>query len=91
MNGVQPHGIDRALYLGMLHSVFVDDAAELLGVSRRTVYYRIREGKLTTVRTRCGSQRVLMESIIVLLAAEASTNRGADASNRDLSGRSPAP
>jgi excisionase family DNA binding protein len=51
----------------MPRSVFVDRAAELLGVSRRTVYYRIREGRLRTLRTRCGSQRVLMESIEALL------------------------
>ena len=36
---------------------------ELLGVSRRTVYYRIREGKLRTIRAKCGSQRVLISSI----------------------------
>ena len=30
----------------------IDDAAALLGVSRRTVYYRIREGRLQTIRTR---------------------------------------
>jgi excisionase family DNA binding protein len=51
-------------------SVFVEDAALLLGVSRRTVYYRIREGKLQTIRTRCGSQRVLLESIQALLRQE---------------------
>ena len=51
----------------MLRSVLVDRAAELLGVSRRTVYYRIREGRLRTIRTRCGSQRVLIESIEALL------------------------
>jgi excisionase family DNA binding protein len=48
-------------------SVLVDHAAEILGVSRRTVYYRIGEGKLRTIRTRCGSQRVLVESIEALL------------------------
>ncbi|HVH25994.1 MAG TPA: helix-turn-helix domain-containing protein [Vicinamibacterales bacterium] len=48
-------------------SVFVDDAAALLGVSRRTVYYRIREGRLRTIRTRGGSQRILLESIEALL------------------------
>ena len=35
----------------------------LLGVSRRTVYYRIREGRLRTIRTLGGSQRVLVESV----------------------------
>ena len=47
----------------MLRSVLIIHAAALLGVSRRTVYYRIREGTLKTIRTRCGSRRVLMESI----------------------------
>ena len=58
-----------------LRSVLVDHAAEILGVSRRTVYYRIREGKLRTVRTRCGSQRVLVESIEALLQEERSRVR----------------
>ena len=49
-------------------SFFVDDAATLLGVSRRTVYYLIRDGKLRTIRTMCGSQRVLLESIDELLS-----------------------
>ena len=48
-------------------SLLVNQAAELLGVSRRTVYNRIREGKLRTIRTRCGSQRVLLESVELLL------------------------
>jgi len=44
-------------------SVSLDDAAELLGVSRRTIYNRIRRGDLKTVRTIGGSQRVLLDSI----------------------------
>ena len=44
-------------------SVSLDHAAELLGVSRRTIYNRIREGKLLTVRTLGGSQRVLLDSV----------------------------
>jgi excisionase family DNA binding protein len=48
-------------------SVFVDDAAAMLKMSRRTVYYRIREGRLRTIRTPGGSQRVLVESIAALL------------------------
>jgi excisionase family DNA binding protein len=48
-------------------TVFVDDAAVLLGVSRRTVYYRIRDGRLRTIRTRGGSQRILVESIEALV------------------------
>jgi len=45
------------------HSLLIDHAAERLGVSRRTVYYWISDGRLKTIRTRCGSQRVLMSSI----------------------------
>jgi excisionase family DNA binding protein len=52
---------------GTSRSVFIDEAAQILGVSRRTVYYRIREGRLWTIRTRCGSQRVLVDSIESLL------------------------
>jgi excisionase family DNA binding protein len=48
-------------------SLLIDRAAAFLGVSRRTVYYRIREGRLRTIRTRCGSQRVLLESAEALL------------------------
>ncbi|MDP1569240.1 MAG: helix-turn-helix domain-containing protein [Vicinamibacterales bacterium] len=44
-------------------SVTIDQAAQLIGVSRRTIYYRIREGRLRTVRTLGGSQRVLVESL----------------------------
>ena len=43
-------------------SVSIEQAAMLLGVSRRTVYYRIRDGRLRTIRTIGGSQRVLMDS-----------------------------
>jgi excisionase family DNA binding protein len=44
-------------------SVSLDHAAELLGVSRRTIYNRIKEGRLLTVRTIGGSQRVLIDSV----------------------------
>ena len=44
-------------------SVSLDHAAELLGVSRRTIYNRIREGRLQTIRTLGGSQRVLLASV----------------------------
>ena len=54
----------------MVRTVFVDHAAELLGVSRRTVYYWIRDGKLETLRTPNGSQRVLIVSIEALLREE---------------------
>jgi excisionase family DNA binding protein len=53
-----------------MRTVFVEHAAEILGVSRRTVYYRIREGKLRTERTANGSQRVLIASIEAMLREE---------------------
>jgi len=47
-------------------SVSLDQAAELLRVSRRTVYNRIKDGRLQTVRTIGGSQRVVVESMFGL-------------------------
>ena len=47
-------------------SVLIDQAVAMLGVSRRTVYYWIRQGRLRTIRTRCGSQRVLLSSMVSL-------------------------
>ena len=44
-------------------SLSIDQAAQVLGVSRRTIYNRIREGRLQTMRTIGGSQRVLRESL----------------------------
>ena len=44
-------------------SVSIEQAAQLLGVSRRTVYNRIRDRKLQTIRTIGGSQRVLLTSL----------------------------
>jgi excisionase family DNA binding protein len=44
-------------------TVSLDHAAQLLGVSRRTIYNRIREGRLQTIRTLGGSQRVLLDSV----------------------------
>jgi len=44
-------------------SVSLDHAAALLGVSRRTIYNRIRDGRLQTIRTLGGSQRVLLDSV----------------------------
>ena len=51
-------------------SISMDHAAELLGLSRRTLYHRIRGGSLQTVRTPNGSQRVLIESVIELLRSQ---------------------
>ena len=47
-------------------SVTIDQAASLLGVSRRTIYNRIRDGRLRTVRTLGVSQRVLVQSLFDL-------------------------
>lgn len=44
-------------------SVSIDQAANLLNVSRRTIYNRIKDGKLKTMRTPGGSRRVLMASL----------------------------
>ena len=44
-------------------SVSLDHAAEMLGVSRRTIYNRIRDGRLRTIRTLGVSQRVLLDSV----------------------------
>ena len=55
-------------------SVSLDHAAQLLGVSRRTIYNRIRDNRLKTVRTAGGSQRVLIDS----LAGRRAADRGDD-------------
>jgi len=47
-------------------SVSIEHAAQLLKVSSRTVYNRIADGRLRTVRTMNGSQRVLLESVFEL-------------------------
>ena len=74
----------------MPRSFLLDEAAVLLGVSRRTVYYWIREGKLQTLRTRGGSQRVLGESIAMLLAeALRARDPGAAVSGTGLSAKYP--
>jgi excisionase family DNA binding protein len=44
------------------NSVLIEQAMEILGVSKRTVYYWIRQGRLQTLRVH-GSQRVLVGSI----------------------------
>ena len=44
-------------------SVTIDQAAALLHVSRRTIYNRIRDGRLQTIRTIGGSQRVVIASL----------------------------
>jgi excisionase family DNA binding protein len=57
-------------------SVSIDHAAKLLGVSRRTVYNRINDGRLRTVRTLGGSQRVVLESVVELRGALARSGAG---------------
>lgn len=44
-------------------SVSIDHAMTILRVSRRTVYNWIRGGRLATVRTLGGSQRVVVNSL----------------------------
>jgi excisionase family DNA binding protein len=44
-------------------SVSIEQAAQRLGCSRRTVYYRIRDARLRTIRTIGGSLRVLTDSL----------------------------
>lgn len=44
-------------------SLSLERACRVLGVSRRTVYYWIKDGRLATTRTRLGSQRVLTDSV----------------------------
>jgi excisionase family DNA binding protein len=62
--------IERAEHVRAGRSVFIEQAMRMLGVSKRTVYYRIREGRLRTVRVRGGSQRVLIQSICDLVATD---------------------
>jgi excisionase family DNA binding protein len=45
-------------------SVSIEQAACLLNVSRRTIYNRINDGRLQTIRTLGGSQRVLVETLV---------------------------
>lgn len=59
--GQNAQGVLNSLPVG--RSVSLDQAAQLLNVSRRTIYNRIREGKLQTIRTIGGSQRVLVMSL----------------------------
>ena len=60
-----PEGVSESGFEPRIgRSVSLDHAAQLLGVSRRTIYNRIREGRLQTIRTLGGSQRVLLESVV---------------------------
>jgi hypothetical protein len=53
----------KAFELRMPRSVSIGQAAYLLCLSRRTVYNRIRDGRLATIRGNDGSQRVLVRSL----------------------------
>jgi len=55
-------------------SVSIDEAARLMGCSRRTIYNHIKTGRLATIRVGT-SQRVLRESITVLWESLMRTNR----------------
>jgi excisionase family DNA binding protein len=58
------HGDDFDYFVpGTARSVSMVQAGQILGISRRTLYYWIRDGRVHTVRTPMGSQRVLMESV----------------------------
>src|SRR5688572_13338224 len=61
---IEIHDLNPEPRLG--RSVSIDQAAALLNVSRRTIYNRIRDGRLQTIRTLGGSQRVLVESLYEL-------------------------
>ena len=63
---MESHELLKELEPKLGRSVSIDQAAALLNLSRRTIYNRIREGRLLTIRTMGGSQRVLIESLITL-------------------------
>jgi excisionase family DNA binding protein len=44
-------------------SLSIEQATQALRVSRRTLYYWIKRGRVQTVRTSMGSQRVLVASV----------------------------
>ncbi len=46
-----------------IRSLSLAQTSEALGVSRRTLYYWIKRGRLKTRRTSMGSQRVLLDSL----------------------------
>ena len=59
----QANNLNGAFEPRLGRSVSIEQAAQMLGVSRRTIYNRIRDGRLQTIRTLGGSQRVLVESL----------------------------
>ncbi|HNV04405.1 MAG TPA: helix-turn-helix domain-containing protein [Vicinamibacterales bacterium] len=81
-------GIDQRTFDALdrieARSLSLAQACTALHVSRRTVYYLIKEGRLATVRTPLGSQRVLVESLrAVRMEREARlADRGSDGFRR---------
>ena len=48
---------------GLVRSVSLVRAGDILKVSRRTLYYWIKQGRIQTFLTPLGSQRVLVDSV----------------------------
>lgn len=48
---------------GLARSISLVQASGILKVSRRTLYYWIKQGRIQTIRTALGSQRVLVDSV----------------------------
>jgi excisionase family DNA binding protein len=63
---LNPSTTDSGPRLG--RSISLEHAAQILGVSRRTIYNRIRDGRLQTIRTLGGSQRVLLDETLKYLS-----------------------
>ena len=47
----------------LTRSISLVRAGDILKVSRRTLYYWIKQGRIQTIRTPLGSQRVLIDSV----------------------------
>ena len=85
MEQVHQAEIERAEQDLAGRSVIIEHAMRILGVSKRTVYYRIREGRLRTIRVRGGSQRVLIQSIRDLVATDKQRTAPSRESSEDRS------
>lgn len=55
--------VDDASRQSLGRTLLIADAARLMGVSRRTVYYRLRDGQLESIKTRGGSRRIVVHSL----------------------------
>jgi len=86
MSAINPNS--QAIEPRLGRSVSIDQAAALLNVSRRTIYNRIREGRLQTIRTKGGSQRVLVESLQDLGFRPPAFSASASAASFDVRSRS---